>query len=269
MQEEKQKAPFFTASRIAAIAVFSALSGILYVFGFSVPIAFAPWLELNFSDIPLLVGTFSLGTPSGMLIVVFRTLVKLIFKPTSTAFVGEIADILIGLALVVPAGVIYTKKRTLKGAIFSCVAGGVCSSAAAVLANRLLLIPFYVKAMGWDFAFLANMLTGLYPNCTADTFYNYYLWLSVLPFNLLRCLIASLLTFAVYKKVSFLIRKASEKFDGKKRGKAKENRKAQSGAEEQTAKNDSVEVKNRAEEEETGTIGTGKAKEEEKISGEK
>ena len=85
--------------------------------------------------------------------------------------------------------------------------------------------------MGWDFAFLANMLTGLYPNCTADTFYNYYLWLSVLPFNLLRCLIASILTFAVYKKVSFLIRKASEKFDGKKRDKAKNNVKEQDSAE--------------------------------------
>lgn len=220
MSNEKQKQPFFTASRLSAIAVFSALSGVLYILGFSIPVAFAPWLELNFSDVPLFIGTFALGTPSGVCIALLRTLVKLMFKPTATAFVGEAADILIGLALAVPAGLIYQKKKTLKGAIFACIIGGVCSSAAAVLANRVLLIPFYVKAMGWDFTFLAGMLQPLYKNCTADTFYNYYLWLSVLPFNLLRCVAASLLTFAVYKKISVLLKRADEKFGKKRSGKA-------------------------------------------------
>ena len=217
MSNEKQTRPFFTASRLAAIAVFSALSGVLYVLGFSIPVAFAPWLELNFSDVPLLIGTFALGTPSGACIALLRTLVKIIFKPTSTAFVGEAADIIIGLALAVPAGLIYQKKKTLKGAILACVIGGVCSSATAMLAN---LIPFYVKAMGWDFTSLASMLQPLYKNCTAETFYNYYLWLSVLPFNLLRCAAASLLTFAAYKKISVLLKRADEKFGKKRAGKA-------------------------------------------------
>ena len=220
MSNEKQTRPFFTASRLAAIAVFSALSGVLYVLGFSIPVAFAPWLELNFSDVPLLIGTFALGTPSGACIALLRTLVKIIFKPTSTAFVGEAADIIIGLMLAVPAGLIYQKKKTLKGAIFACVIGGVCSSATAMLANRVMLIPFYVKAMGWDFTFLASMLQPLYKNCTAETFYNYYLWLSVLPFNLLRCAAASLLTFAAYKKISVLLKRADEKFGKKRAGKA-------------------------------------------------
>ena len=221
MGNAKQKQSFFTASRLSAIAVFSALSGVLYILGFSIPVAFAPWLELNFSDVPLLIGTFALGTPSGVCIVVLRTLVKLMFKPTSTAFVGEAADIIIGLALAVPAGLLYAKKRTLKGAIFACIIGGVFSSAAAVIANRAMLIPFYVKAMEWDFTFLAGMLQPLYENCTAETFYNYYLWLSVLPFNLLRCLAASLLTFAVYKKISVLIKRANEKFGERRNVKAR------------------------------------------------
>ena len=125
MGSSRQKQPFFTASRLAAIAVFSALSGVLYILGFSIPAAFAPWLELNFSDVPLLIGTFALGTPSGACIALLRTLIKLIFKPTTTAFVGEAADIIIGLALAVPAGLIYQKKKTLKGALLACVIGGV------------------------------------------------------------------------------------------------------------------------------------------------
>ena len=220
MGSSRQKQPFFTASRLAAIAVFSALSGVLYILGFSIPAAFAPWLELNFSDVPLLIGTFALGTPSGACIALLRTLIKLIFKPTTTAFVGEAADIIIGLALAVPAGLVYARKKTLKGAVLSCVIGGVCSTAAAIFANRVMLIPFYVEAMGWDFSMLAGMLQPLYKNCTAETFYDYYLWLSVLPFNLLRCVVASLLTFAVYKKISVLLKRADEKFGKKRAAKA-------------------------------------------------
>lgn len=219
------KRQFFTASRIASIAMFSALAGVLYALGFSIPVLFAPWLEMKFSDVPVLLGSFSLGAPSGAIIVVFRALIKLMMKNTSTEFTGEVSDILSGLALAIPAGLIYAREKTLSGAISACVAGCVLSVAVSLLANRYLIVPFYVKEMGWDLATLAQSLTPLYENITAETFYSYYLWLSVLPFNILRCLIASLLTFAVYKRTSFFIKKMSEKFDGK-RGRRKPSGKA-------------------------------------------
>ena len=46
------------------------------------------------------------------------------------------------------------------------------------------------------------MMTPLFPSCTRENFYNFYLWVSVLPFNALRCLVASLITVLVYKHVS-------------------------------------------------------------------
>lgn len=220
-EKGKTKATFFTASRLASIAVFSALSGVLYAFGFSIPVLFAPWLELNFSDVPLLVGSFALGTPSGCCIVVLRTLIKLLLRPTSTAFVGEAADILMGLALCIPSGLIYGRKKTLRGAIAAVLVGGLCSSVAAVAVNRFMIIPFYVTAMRLDLSSLANMLRALYPSCTEQTFYRYYLWLSVFPFNLLRCVVAALLTFAVYKKISVLIKRLDEKLNGKRKAEVK------------------------------------------------
>lgn len=204
---------FFTSSRIAVIALFSALAGVLYVFGIAIPVAFAPWLELNFSDIPLLIGTFALGPVSGALIVVFKIVIKLIIKGTSTVFVGELADLLIGLGLVVPCGIIYKKHKSLKGAGVSLLVGGLTSTLVAIVANWLILIPFYVNVMNWNMEMLAGMLKGLYANITVDTFFAYYLGLSVLPFNLMRCLIAAIVTALIYKRISRLITRLSEKYD--------------------------------------------------------
>lgn len=213
-EEKQQKQPFFTASRMAAIAIFAAISGVLYAVSFPMPVAFAPWLEFNFSDVPVLIGSFALGAPSGAIIVALRTLIKLLIKPTTSAFVGEAADILCGLALAVPAGLFYAKKKTKGGAALACLIGGLCSVAMGVIANRFMIIPWYAKQMGMNT--LVNMLLELYPACTEETFYKFYLWLSVAPFNALRCLFDSLITFSVYKNVSALLKKADEKYGKKK-----------------------------------------------------
>lgn len=205
------KEKYFSATRMSVIAVFAALAFALYLVRIPLAFAFAPWLELNFSDIPALIGTFALGPMAGSIVVIVKILLKLVVQGTSTAFVGELADLLIGLALVLPAGAVYRKKRTVGGAVLALVAGSVCSVACAVLANRFVLIPFYAKQ--WGMGTLAGMLTALFPSCTEENFYTFYLWASVLPFNLLRCLAAGIVTFFVYKHVSRLIKRLNDRFD--------------------------------------------------------
>jgi len=208
---------FFSTSRIAVIALFSALSGVLYAL-LRIPMPFfASWLELNFSDIPALIGTFALGPISGALIVFFKVVIKLIISNTSTVFVGELADLLVGLAFVVPAGIIYRRKRTLKGAVIAMAAGSVTSIVVAMLANRFILIPFYINVMGWGMDVLVGRLQALYPAITADSFYLFYIFASVLPFNAIRCVVACLVTLLLYKHISRLIVKMSDRFDSPRR----------------------------------------------------
>ena len=83
MSKTKEKQPFFTATRMAAIAIFAATGGILYSVQIPMPVMFAPWLKFNPSDIPILIGSFALGAPSGAIIAVLRTLIGLLFKPTT------------------------------------------------------------------------------------------------------------------------------------------------------------------------------------------
>ena len=54
---------------------------------------------------------------------------------------------------------------------------------------------------------IKQMLKPLFPAITRANFYTYYLCLSVVPFNLLRCVLICILTFAVYKRLSRLIKR--------------------------------------------------------------
>lgn len=210
---EKTKKSYFSATRVAVIAMFATLAGLLYVFGFPIAAAFPSWLELNFSDIPALIGTFALGPVSGSIIVLVKILIKLIIKGTSTVFVGELADLLIGIAFVVPSGLIYKKMRTFKGALVAMAVGTLCSTAMSILANWLVLVPFYRQLFfhgSWG-PLVGTMQALFGEKCTQATFYNFYLWCSVLPFNIMRCVIAVAVTLPVYKHVSRLINRLNDK----------------------------------------------------------
>lgn len=212
----KESRTFFSTTRIAMIALFGALAGILHVFSFSLPFAFPGFLEYDLSDIPLFIGTFAMGPVSGCIIVVIKLLVRLVCKGTGSVFVGELANFLIGVGFVIPAGLIYKHNRTFRGALLALAVGSLSSIAVAILTNWLILIPFYVYVMfegNWEL--LLNMMRLLFPSITQETFYNYYLWVSVLPFNTMRCLIASILTLVVYKHISRLINRLGERLEPK------------------------------------------------------
>ena len=207
---------YFNTTRIAAIAMFSSLAGILYIFNFPIAAAFPSFLEFNFSDIPTLIGTFTLGPVAGVIISVIKILLKLVVKGTSTVFVGELSDLVTSCVFAVTAGLIYKKKRSFKGALIGMAVGTVAEVAVAILFNWLVLVPFYVQFFfhgKWEP--LIGMMTPLFPDCTKENFYNFYLWVSILPFNLMRCLVAVLVTLPVYKRISNLINKFNAKITPK------------------------------------------------------
>ena len=198
---ELRKEKFFTSAKIAKTGIFSALSFVLYMFvKFPLPL-FPSFLEFNFSDIPALIGGFMLGPIYGGIIVLVKVIFKLPFS--STACVGELADLLIGWAFIIPASIMYKKHRNIKGAVIGLVIGSILSIIISILANRFMLIPFYTLVMPFDA--IVGMCRIVLPNITTANFYNYYLFFAILPFNLLRCIIASLLTFLLYKKTSKLL----------------------------------------------------------------
>ena len=193
------------AGIVAKVAILTAIAWILYYFvKFPLAFAFPSFLDMQISDLPALLGGFSMGPLWGCLIVVLKCLLKMPFS--GTGCVGELADILIGVAFVLPASIIYKRCKTKKSALLGLVIGMICAVIVAMLANRFLLVPFYIEVMfGGTIQPLVNMVSGLYNGVTEQNFYSFYLWLGILPFNLLRCIICGGITFAVYKSISKIL----------------------------------------------------------------
>lgn len=195
----------FSASYVAKIGIFSALCYVLYLIRTPLSFLFPFWLEINLSDVPALISGFTLGPLAGVLTVTVKILLKLPF--TSTACVGEFADYLIGLAFVFPSSLIYIRKKDIKHAVCGMVVGALCSVTVAILANVIVLIPFYLFVQNWELSALVEACSGVIRGITENNFYVYYAFLAVLPFNVLRCLIAGGITFLLYKKISLLLHK--------------------------------------------------------------
>ncbi len=192
----------FTTKNITRIAIFTALSYVLYMFvKFPIPFIFPHFLDFQISEMPALIAGYMMGPVAGCLVILIKCLLKLPF--TSTGGVGELGDVLLGIAFVLVSSLIYMKHRSKKGAVVSLVLGSLACTVTAVIVNGLILIPFYANVAG-GMESVAKMMENIFPNANGDNILAYYLPLSVVPFNILRCILSSVITFLVYKKLSRL-----------------------------------------------------------------
>ena len=167
---------------------------------FEIPLPFAPsFYETDFSEVPVLVGSFAMGPLAGAAIELVKILLNLLINGTTTAGVGEFANFLIGCSLVVPAGVIYRRNKTRKGAIIGMAAGTACMTLLGCALNAYLLLPAYSAAFQLPLDALVAMGTAVNGNITdLLTFVAF----AVAPFNLLKGVLVSLIVFLIYKKIS-------------------------------------------------------------------
>lgn len=183
---------------IAQIGMLGAIAVILMLF--EIPLPFAPaFYEIDFSEVPVLVGCFAMGPMAGALIELIKILLNFAINGTVTAGVGEIANLLIGCALVVPAGLIYKRKRTRKSAIIGMAAGTAFMTIIGCFLNAYILLPTYAKAFEMPMEGLVGMGSAINSNIT-DLFT--FVAFAVAPFNLLKGVLVSVIVLLIYKKIS-------------------------------------------------------------------
>lgn len=207
-KNSKKKNARILTRKLTLTAVLTGLAFGLYMLGplCKLPFMFPVFFDLQFSELPALIGGFALGPAYGCLIIILKCALKL--PLSQTACVGELCDCILGIVFVLTSSLIYYFHKNKKGAIWAIVAGASALVVASVAMNYFVSIPFYIQFYfegEWDS--LLGLLSTLFPNITRDNFYAYYLCLSVIPFNILRALITSFVTFAVYKRVSILFKK--------------------------------------------------------------
>ena len=120
-----KQSKLWNVKNVVLMGMFGALAAVLMVFELPLPFIAPSFYGLDLSEIPVLVGTFSMGPLAGVVIELVKVLVKLLIKPTSTGFVGELANFCFGCSMILPAGWIYKVNRTKKGAIIGMAVGTV------------------------------------------------------------------------------------------------------------------------------------------------
>ena len=188
--------------KIVMIGMFGAISGILYCFDFALPIA-PNFYKLDFAELPALIGGFAFGPVAGVLIEFIKMVVKLILKSTSTAFVGDMANFLVGCMLVLPASVIYRFKKSRQTAVLGCIVGTLIMTVFGTFFNAVYLIPTYVALFGMPLDVILGM--GQAINSRVTDVWSFVI-LMVAPINLIKGTMISVLTMLVYKRVSPIIK---------------------------------------------------------------
>ena len=187
------KTKTLNTNRFIKLSLLSAIAVILMYIDFPV-IPIFPWLKIDLSDVPALMGAFAFGPLAGVIIELMKNLLILIVKGTGTGFVGELANFLVGVALVWPAAMVYKKNKTKKTAVLGMVLGILCIEVVGILANVYLLLPAYGMAMS-----KAELMQ--------------YVTVGLIPFNGIKAILVCGITYALYKKVSVSIFKVEPMLD--------------------------------------------------------
>lgn len=166
-----------------------------------IPLAFfAPWLKLDFSFTPLLLLGFSTGPGLMMLGLLVTNAVHVLGG--TTGMVGELANMIVGMAFLLPPVLIYQGKRKREQAISGMVLGTLLMVVAAILANRYILLPTY---FGTGFEGKMQEM-----GISLDS----YLFGALIPFNLVKGMLNSLIALWLYKRLSMILKKADEELAG-------------------------------------------------------
>lgn len=191
--------------KLVMAALLGALAAILMVLDFNVP--FVPmFIKFDFSDFPVLIGGFVFGPATGVLVAFLKIVLNLIFKPTTTMFVGEASNFLLSVCYMGVACIYYRKHRTKKGAVVGMALATVATSLFAIASNLLVMFPTYAKLFGMSTEAIIGMFSKINPLVKDMTT---MVIASLVPFNLLKYGVVSLVTFISYKKIEVILKKYS------------------------------------------------------------
>lgn len=196
--------------KIAQVGILSAIATILYLIRFPLPFIFPSFLDIQFSNLPAIIGGFAVGPIGGCIIVIIKTILKLFIEGTGTSYVGELADVIIGIMVVLTTSLLYKQKKTKKRAAFSLGVGSILWIVSGILANWLVLVPFYIEFfMNGNVNIFIGMCSVI-PGINESNYMMMYLIFGAGLFNLLLSTLTSLVTFFVYKRISILFDKMEE-----------------------------------------------------------
>jgi len=178
----------------------AALATILMFFELPLPI-FPSFYKIDISEVPVIIGTFTMGPIAGLCIQLIKDLLNFLTN-SSTGGVGQLADFAVSASFIIPAGLIYGKMKTKKASIIAMCIGTISASIVGTILNYYVLLPLFAYLFKTPISVFIAFGTAIIPAVTDLKTLVIY---CTLPFNIFKFTLVSLITFFVYKRLSFLL----------------------------------------------------------------
>lgn len=184
---------------LAICGMLGALAAILHIFDFPLLFLAPEFYKLDFGELPAMIAGMFLGPVGAVITELVKILLKLVLKGTSTAFVGDFANFVVGCTMLVPASVIYHLKKTRKNAVAGLITGTLVMSVFGTAFNAVYLLPAFSALYGMPLDVIVGMGTAINGNINSVTT---LVWFSVFPLNVIKGALVSVLTMLLYKHIS-------------------------------------------------------------------
>ena len=176
----------FTPKRLALMAVFVALSYVVSLWSFSIfPTTPVFFLELDFGNVFILLISLLLGPVEGVIVCFLKEALRI--PVGSTGGVGELANMLMTSSYILLPSIVYRYKKGIKTVIWTLVGACLIGTASALLINRFITFPLFLKESG-------------------VTVFEKSFFL-IAAFNLIKTFSIGILTFLLYKRLSIFLKK--------------------------------------------------------------
>ena len=185
--------------KLTVTAMLSAVAFLLMFIEFPIPALIPSFVKLDVSDLPELLAAFSLGPVYGIVVTFLKNLLFSVLHGTSSAYVGELFNFVMGALFVGVAGLIYKRNKTRKGAIVGALLGALVMAVVSVPYNYFIVYPAYVVMYHLPLDAIIGMYQAINPNVNGLLA---CLLVFNLPFTFVKGALDAVLCFLVYKPLS-------------------------------------------------------------------
>ena len=199
MQNSNQ---LLSTQNIIKMAFLSAIAAILMQWGIKLPAIFPSFLEIDFSEVPALVGILTINPWAGIVIVVVKNVLKALLFGSSTGYVGELANMLISIGYILPLTLVVRKSKDIKHVTMGIIGGIVGIMVTGALVNYFITVPLYAKVF-MPMETIIEIGHAIIP-AVNDKFT--LVMLSITPFNFVKGTLVAIASIAFIKAIQPALR---------------------------------------------------------------
>lgn len=187
---------------LAGAGMLTAAAVVLQYLEFPIPLM-PPFIKLDFSDLPALLGAFAYGPLTGVIIELLKNLIHCAVSQSAT--VGELSNFILGAVFVFTAGLIYKKNKNKTAALIGGLLGAAAMGIISVPSNHFVVYPFYYNFMPEE-----NVLAAYQKILPSMRSVFQSLLVFNLPFTVVKGLISVAVCMLIYKPLSPILKGASK-----------------------------------------------------------